>query len=246
MLIGICDDDRTWQMNIRDLCERYFSEKPGDHHYVLFSSGEDVMDYCRENNARKIDLLFLDIKIGKISGIDVKEYAVNEPKIRRLVFVSARSEYVYDAFSTKTLGFIPKPASYEKIAGMIDITREERNSRLQLSFKDTQDGLINISVDNITFFEAKGNYTRVNTAEALPNGENSILITRQIGEIDELVRDTSIIRVHRSYLINMDYIVSFSIAATLKSVEKKIPVGRKFREAAKEKYKAYCGQKAGS
>ena len=65
--IGICDDESYFVEQIKFYCENYLEEISDDYEFVIMQSGEEVMDYQGE----VLDLLFLDIELGGIDGIDV-------------------------------------------------------------------------------------------------------------------------------------------------------------------------------
>lgn len=72
--IGICDDCKKDILWIQQCCEMFFGECKVEHEYEIFYSGEEVLEYCKGNKKKeeRIDILFLDIEMGKISGIDLK------------------------------------------------------------------------------------------------------------------------------------------------------------------------------
>ena len=103
MKIGICDDHKKERDIIFEYCERFFSKNEIEHTYVFFSKGEEILNYCNEQNER-IDLLFLDIEMEGISGIEVKDKVVKVEQVWRIVFVSSHLESMRYSFGTKTIG----------------------------------------------------------------------------------------------------------------------------------------------
>ena len=66
MIIGICDDSARDRELIYNYCEAFFARFDMEHQYRMFSSGEEVLDYCRGKDRQRVDLLFLDIELGEI------------------------------------------------------------------------------------------------------------------------------------------------------------------------------------
>ena len=134
--IGICDDFIEVCQSIFNLCEEYFKKNTMKHEYVFFHSGEEVLSYCEINNNHYIDILFLDVEMQGISGIDLIKEVLWQDKIARIVFVTNHSESIYNTFSRKTIGFIPKPPSQEKITKMLLITIDEIEENIVLKIRD--------------------------------------------------------------------------------------------------------------
>lgn len=109
--IGICDDMKEEAENIKNLCEEFFMKSEWNSSFILFSDGEEVLNYDGE----RIDLLFLDIEMKEKDGIEVLRELEHSKIVWKVVFVSRHQESVFDAFGIKTLGFEKKPVKYEKI-----------------------------------------------------------------------------------------------------------------------------------
>ena len=98
MIIGICDDSARDRELIYNYCEAFFARLDMGHQYRMFSSGEEVLDYCRGKDRQRVDLIFLDIKLGEIDGIQVKDRILRKGMDWRIVFVSANQDKVFLSF----------------------------------------------------------------------------------------------------------------------------------------------------
>lgn len=130
ILIGICDDEKMHRINVRQLCERYFTEFPQERSYMEFASGEEVLAYQGE----RIHLLFLDIEMGDASGIDVLNSLRESNRIWRIAFASSHGEQRLDTIDMKTLTFLDKPLSYEGVKKCLDITVKENTQNISVTF----------------------------------------------------------------------------------------------------------------
>lgn len=72
MRIGICDDNIIERDMIKKLCNSCANNIEKD--YALFASGEEVLEYADREDAEQLDLLFLDVEMSGISGIELKKY----------------------------------------------------------------------------------------------------------------------------------------------------------------------------
>ncbi|MBP3351164.1 MAG: response regulator [Lachnospiraceae bacterium] len=110
--IGICDDEELHRKHVKELCDKYFMEYTQEYKCVEFESGEEFLQF----EEHKLHLLFLDIELGGMNGIEMLSHLEEDDNVWRVVFISSHEEMVFDTFGVKTLGFERKPAQYERIA----------------------------------------------------------------------------------------------------------------------------------
>lgn len=239
MYIGICDDNSEARQTIFKLCEEYFRENTIKHEYVFFYSGEEVLLYCEQDDNEPIEVLFLDIEMSGISGIDLKNAVLRQDKIWRIVFATNHSESIYNTFSTKTIGFIPKPPSQDKVTKMLVIIIDEMDENIALKIKDYDGKLTEIFMEDIVYFKASGSYTEIVTKASVDGSGNYILSTKKMGDLEKEMMIYPIIRVHKSYMVNLANVIEFGEKILLQNILVEIPVGRAYKEQAKIKYLQY-------
>ena len=237
--IGICDDFIEVCQSIFNLCEEYFKKNTMKHEYVFFHSGEEVLSYCEINNNHYIDILFLDVEMQGISGIDLIKEVLWQDKIARIVFVTNHSESIYNTFSRKTIGFIPKPPSQEKITKMLLITIDEIEENIVLKIRDYDGKFTDIYMEDIVYLKASGSYTEIVTRGSENVLREFILSTKKMGDLEKEMRSYPIIRVHKSYMVNLASVIDFREKILLQNLSMEIPVGRIYKENAKIKYLQY-------
>ncbi len=173
------------------------------------SDGYEALKAVRERNP---DLLFLDIQMPGLSGFDVLELlGENAPPV---IFVTAYDEYAVKAFEAHALDYLLKPVRVERLRLAIERARElppnETMEVLDL-YRKTQPPLRRIlirtgssvkviPVEEIMYFEAQDDFVEVHT------GQGSFLKYERLGRLEELLDGSAFIRVHRSFLLNLDYL----------------------------------------
>ena len=235
MKVAICDDNLEVRQQIRTMCEAYFAGDNGEYQIILFESGEEVMEYVEEKNNTVIDILFLDIEMPGINGIALKDILTKNDKVWRIVYVSNYMEKMIDTFSTKTIGFLPKPVSYKGIEKMLKITTKELAENIVISVRDIHSNSIHIKIEDIVFFKAEGSYTQIFTKQIIMEGETAFLTSKTMGDLERETMGSRLIRVHKSYMINPDYLKAFGNTVELYNYPEKIPIGRTYREVAKRR-----------
>lgn len=237
--IGICDDISEARQKIFNLCEEYFKESKIQHKYVFFTNGEDVLLYCERDDNMQIDILFLDVEMPGISGLDLKDAVLKQDKVWRIVFVTNHSESIYSTFSRKTIGFIQKPPSQEKVKKMLATTLNDMEENIAVRIKNNNGTLVEISMEDIVYFKAAGSYTEIYIKESCSTVVKCILSTKKMGELEKDMRNYHIIRVHKSYMVNLANVIDFGEKILLQNISLEIPVGRIYRERARMNYLQY-------
>ncbi|MBQ8798583.1 MAG: response regulator transcription factor [Lachnospiraceae bacterium] len=243
MLIGICDDEKTARQEVRKLCELYFIGHNKEHNYIEFESGEEVLSYCRRQDREPVEVLFLDVELEGVDGIHLKELLLKQRMIERIVFVTSHMDKIFDAFGQKTIGFISKPPTYEQIEKKLTIVRKEKQENVELVFAGYRDEEHSIRLEEIAFFKAAGSYTEIYSYGSDGKGMECFVISKKIGEVELEMRDYCVLRVHKSFLINLANVIGIGEDVTLRNLEEKIPIGRKYREQVKTVHAAYVSDK---
>jgi DNA-binding LytR/AlgR family response regulator len=227
MIIGICDDEKICIDRTLECLEQAKKELGVEFKYITFSSGEELL-----KSKEHIDILFLDVEMDGISGIDTMKQLEEKDNVTYIIFASSHSEYVFDSFGFKTMGFICKPIVYEKFLKEIKklIEKMSNTEPIQVNV-DGRDILI--SPDDIMYVSGERNYVKVVTRQS------EYLTYGNMKAWEEKLVNSSVIRVHKSYLVNLKYITKISDVASFVNTADEIPVGRKYKEEARGKYKDY-------
>ncbi len=198
-----------------------------------YSTWKDGLEAVR---TIKADLLFLDISIGKKNGMDILKLA--PPSESEVIFVTAYSEYALESFKFSPTGYIVKPVGVAELGIAVDKAIERiKNKRLahhhlnapkQLNSKigiPSGRGITYFDVDDIIYLEAVNNYTKVVT-------KNSELVSSyNIGKYNDLLEGMRFYHVHRSYIVNLNYVARYeAIGTVIMTNKKEIPVARNSRE----------------
>ncbi|MBR2409206.1 MAG: response regulator transcription factor [Lachnospiraceae bacterium] len=243
MRVGICDDEKQARTEVKKLCELYFNQKESEHSYIEFESGEEVLSYSMQRENEPVDVLFLDVEMNGMDGIHLKEQLLKQRMIERIVFVTGYRDKVFDAFGQKTIGFIPKPPAYEQIEKMLTIVSEEKRENVELVFEGYSGKQHSIRLEEIAYFKAAGSYTEIYSYVLDGTGTECFVISKKIGEVERSMSAYSVLRVHKSFLVNLANVVSLGDVILLRNVDEKVPVGRKYKERARTAYAAYISDK---
>ena len=228
MIIGICDDEKRDRERLRELCEQYLATRGQEHSFIEFRSGEEVLEYDGE----VMQVLFLDIEMKEASGLDVLEKLRGNDLVWRIVFVTSHEELKWDTIDLKTLAFLPKPVEQGGVVKCLETVIRESIENIDVSIK-TIDGDCYLKLDEILFVQAQGNYVSIRSSKLQIMGYDSIK------KIEEQLSGTTIIRVHKSYLVNLQYVKNINRNDVMMTDGTSIPIGRKYYQETKEAYFAF-------
>lgn len=238
-IIGICDDEDKYIEILGDICKNYCLDIQSEYEIHHFKSGEEVLEYCDNANSKRLDILFLDIEMNGINGIDLKGKLLKEFLIWKIVFVSSHHESVFEAFSQKTIGFLKKPVDEEKLKKyLLEIIKGKEENKVY-SFVGAGGKEMIVALDDILCFKGEGSYTRImyNTVD----GVRKELICKRLGEIEKKFKYENFIRAHKSYIVNIAAIVSVDTQVHLVSGIS-VSIGRAYKNNVYRRYLEYGKQ----
>lgn len=177
-------------------------------------------------NANNIDLIFLDIQMPGINGIDFLKTFTNAPKV---IFTTAYRDYAITAFDLNVVDYLLKPISIERFAQAI-------NKYLQLETKTTSSPnntkhiLIKadrkhykILLQDIQYLESMGDYVIVHTKD------KKITTKERISNLESNLPQTDFTRIHRSYIVSNNNIEAIG-SGFIEIMGQSLPVGRNYKD----------------
>lgn len=231
--IGICDDEQVFRKKIADCVSECLENIQQQFEIVQFSSGEQVAEYDGE----QIQLLFLDIELENMNGLEVLKELLDKKIVWRVVFVTSHDELMIEAFSVKTLGFLTKPVDPEKLTKLVDKVMDELAKNQVLQCSDGSE-VFYVKTEDICYIQAIGNYSELHMIDQTRIVDGKLKIWQ------EKTCNMDIIRIHKSYIINLNHVMNWKNGQVMMSNGEKIPVGRSYIAVAKKAYFDFLKTKA--
>lgn len=181
-------------------------------------------------NTQSIDLLFLDIKMPNMTGIEFLKNLKNPPKT---ILTTAYRDYAIEGYDIGVVDYLLKPITFERFFKAVDKFLDE-TSKVASNVKEyiedefilVKSGIKNykINVDAILYIESIKDYVKITTTD-----NKSITSKYKIGDIEEELNPNKFLRIHRSFIINSSKITAFSInEIEVNGIE--IPIGATYKE----------------
>lgn len=192
MRLGICDDMENTRRQVFEICKEVQkgTEKPFE--IIEFENGEAVI-----NETGSLDILILDIQMPGINGIEVKKIAEQQEWGTLIIFLTGFNHFVQAAFGYNVIGFVDKIQLSEKLPTELSHAFElyKRRQSSQVYIED------NIDSRTIKYVKSEHIYCKIVQRQGKIE-----LVRNTLSNLEEKLQIAGFVRVHRSYLVNMNYI----------------------------------------
>lgn len=186
-------------------------------------------------NEQNIDLVFLDIQMPELTGLQFIRIAGKQCKV---ILTTAYAEYALDGYEHDVLDYLLKPIPFdrfylaaEKIRNQFSTIQSESSKRVQEDsrvieylFVKTEHRIQKINLHDIVFIEGLQNYIDINTI----NGR--VLSLQTLKKIEEQLPQRDFMRVHKSFIISLRHITSIE-RSRITVIDRLIPLGENYRDA---------------
>ena len=197
MDIAVVDDEKIIRGHIREMIENQKS----DCNVTCFSSGEELLAV-----AKPFDIIFLDIQMDGMSGIEVAKEVREKNADTVLIFITGIKEYVFEALDIYAFHYLLKPVTEQKFTEVFEQALREaglrKMRRKKQLFINTRNKGIAIDADNILYIESVSRKVGIHTTQE---------VIEAYGALSELETQLggTFYRCHRGYLVNMAYIKEY-------------------------------------
>ena len=213
----LIDDENKCLTTMRAILERYCPQ------VVIAATASNGVEGLKAIEKIQPDLIFLDIEMPIMSGLKMME-EIKEPNFQ-VVFTTAYDQYAINAFKFSALDYLLKPIDEQEVIAVIKKMEDKKNSthddsRLKIlseMMKNVElptrhrkialpsgEGFYIKSLNDIAYMEADGNYTKVFFSD-----KKMLLVSKQMGDFDEMLNAQFFFRIHKGFLINMDFVSEY-------------------------------------
>ncbi|MDP5198715.1 LytTR family DNA-binding domain-containing protein [Flavobacterium sp. DG2-3] len=195
----------------------------------VFESAEEAVPFL---DKEKIDILFLDIDMPGLNGIEFRKQALEVPVC---VFITAHPEHAVESFQIETLDFIVKPLKLDRFTQTINRIEEFMEIKLKASLFEASIGgdtiyikegheQTKVKLHEILYLEALKDYTLVVT------NQKRHCVLSSIGNLLKENHFQSFVRIHRSYAVQKQYVQKINSNEIILNNNAVIPIGRSYKE----------------
>ena len=180
-----------------------------------------------------VDVVFLDIDMPILRGMDIAESLLNEEYKGLLIFVTSHDSLVYSSFKYHPFGFIRKSYFDDEIEEVISRIIDEISHRDCIFTYKTNDGIYRVNISEILYFESESNYLLIHLTDKVHKFRSTM------SQLEMELSENGFIRIQKGFLVNQKYIEIIRKDEIVMSDNTIISISRTNKEVIKEKIMRY-------
>lgn len=222
----IIDDEQHAIDVIRTYCRRIpYLEVLGE-----FTDPREAVAYL-DAESHSVDLVFLDIEMPRFSGIDfLKAYT-----FPNVILITAYTEYALESYQYGVVDYLLKPVAFERFSTAVKRVHERQQSKIMtyrrenpskdsIYVKTDRYKIEKVALQDIVYIQGAKNFSVIRTTD------REIVSSLRLKELEELLPGERFVRIHKSYIIHMDYLEALEGKnIQLKNVDRKFVIGGAYK-----------------
>ena len=218
---------------------KYIEQTP---FFNLVGRYASAVEALKAIHTQKIDLIFLDIQMPDLNGMELARVIGKGPDTPRIIFTTAFGQFALEGYKVDALDYLLKPFNYEEFLrtatkaysyyelinrpAPATVAADSEYTDDQYLFLKVEYQLVRIALDNILYIEGLKDYVKVH----LKNGDKGVLSLTSLKALEEKLSPRKFMRVHRSFIVALDKITSMT-KNSLQIGKMKITVGHQYKDA---------------
>ncbi|WPR70361.1 LytTR family DNA-binding domain-containing protein [Flavobacterium sp. NG2] len=186
-----------------------------------FDNALDGLSFLKSNT---VDLLFLDINMDELSGIELLESSKIESEV---IITTAYQEYALKGYELNVADYLLKPFTFERFLKAVNRVQESKTQPIiaqhDYIFVKTENRLEKINLNDILFIEGMRDYRKIHTIN------KRIMTLQNFGELEQIIPSTLVCRVHKSYMVAINKIESVE-RKRIKVANTIIPISETYKD----------------
>jgi DNA-binding LytR/AlgR family response regulator len=208
----------------QNVLKKYITDTPS---LKLVATCSDALEAQSKLSTQPVDVIFLDINLPRLSGINFLKTLLHPPLI---IFTTAYPEFAVEGFELNAVDYLLKPFSFERFLKAVNKTLEKLNQPGNSKSRETPEFIFlkadkkihKVDLESILYIEAVGDYMKVFTASG------QLLVNETMKNIQEMLPENLFIRVHKSFIISRSKI-EYLEGNYVRVAGKSIPIGATYK-----------------
>ncbi|MBD3387034.1 response regulator [candidate division KSB1 bacterium] len=204
--------------------------------FEITATCEDAVKAFHLLQKTTVDLLFLDIDMPELSGIELLRSLKKPPKV---IFVTAYRDYAFDAFELDVVDYLLKPIAFERLLQALDkyyklkqkdqnlpeLTGTSRQEDKKILMVKADRKVLRLLIKDIYYIESMKDYVQIHM------NRRTVISKTSLKSLEASLPTCRFLRIHKSFIINIDKVISFS-GSGIEIAGRELPVGRYYKAAA--------------
>lgn len=228
--IAICDDEKQVCSELKSILNEISENWDESFDISVFYTGEGLYDFISGGN--RFDLIFLDIELYEINGVEIGRKIREElnDELTQIVYISAKDSYAMELFEIRPLNFLIKPLNMKKIEAVVKRAKKLMNTGNQYYLYKAGNVNFNVLISDILYFESSGRKVRI----VLKDGQVKEHYGK-LSEVEEKLNNSDFFSIHKSYLINYNHVTEYTYEYVKMSNSEILAISQNNRKAVREK-----------
>jgi DNA-binding LytR/AlgR family response regulator len=221
----IVDDEHL----ARKLIATYLGKIPD---VEIVGQAKNAIEAIRLLQTEQIDLLFLDIQMPDLTGLELLRTLPAKPYV---IFTTAYSEYAVDGFELDAVDYLVKPVAFERFVSAINKVRERMKGPTQKPSQDIAPAkghffvkvdykLVKVMYEELRYIEGMREYVAIHTLN------RRLIVYQSMKKLAEMLESRQFFRIHKSYIVSLNHIETV-YGNVVQIAGKELPIGKSYKEA---------------
>ncbi len=231
---AIVDDELDILNSTKNMLAEQFSRANTAVAFDFFSKSEAFL--AMFENHFKYDIIFLDIEMPGIDGISLCRKIRQLSKDALVIFISNKEELVFQTFEVQPFRFIRKSELNELCASLVDSVINELKRRSPQTFTIIENNggdVLSFDARNIIYIEAQRKECKIASTN------NTSTVKMKLMDLEEKLSSYHFVKIHRSFLVNMDYIFRITKNSVILTTGDELPISRGSSDTLKQLFIDY-------
>lgn len=214
----------------RDLIRNHISKLES---FEIVAECGDAMKALQELRDQKVDLMFMDIQMPQITGIEFLKILKNPPKV---IITTAYREYALDSFEHDVVDYLLKPITFERFLKSVNKYYQSSQDETQVLasvseviqseeafiYVKENKRVLKVNLNEILYIEGLSEYVQIYT------DTKKIITKTSLTKLEEKLPNDGFLRIHKSFIVSVSRIEAFT-SNTIEVPGKEIPIGRSYK-----------------
>ncbi len=230
--IAICDDDLRELAAIASLLHQYKAEKDGEIRYETFHGALALLDAMRQQS---FDILLLDVMMPGINGMRVAREIRGFDREVKIIFLTSSTEFAVESYAVNAHYYLLKPGTASGLFPILDRILLDKRRAADSLYLQSPSGVVRLPFDRIEFLEVRNKKLLFHLSDGSVQEISGALSSYE----EALLCRKEYVKVHRSFLVNMEFVDRFGAKELTTCARKAVPISRLLFAQVREAYMQY-------
>ncbi len=222
---AVCDDEKVVLSELCSKIHEAFENENCQAEIFRTSDPYELLEHIKNNT---VDVLFLDIDMPGLSGMDIAQFLVDSNTKTLLIFVTSHDALVYQSFQYHPFGFIRKSHFEEEIGPTAKSISDDLQKKSEYFTFKNGEGFFRVLFSDIHYFESQSNYVELHSTN------RTYKFRRTITSLENELKAKGFIRTHKGFLVNQQHIFAVMGDEIRLSNKELLPIGRTNKDSVKK------------